>query len=572
MKLIKYLKPYWLLALLSPLFLAGEVIANLFQPKLMSTIVDDGVLGMNMDVIISTGIKMFLIVLLGAVLGLTSNYFGTKASQSFGNDLRIAVFDRVMHLSPQQTDLFTTGSLVTRLTNDVTMIQDMVGMFLRMFVRAPINFIGGIIMMLQLNVSFGLVLACSMPLQIILVFTVLKKARPLFSVVQKKLDKVNSVVQENVSGARVVKAYVREDYEGDRFNEANVDLMETNLRVQRIMAKMGPLMSIIMNLSVIAIIYLGGWQIEAQKMQVGQVMAAVNYVTQILMSLMMVSMMFQSISRAAASAQRINEVMDTIPVLQDGGVSEDNGMGSVEFKNVSFHYPNHEGRPVLEDVSFTVNPGETVAILGATGSGKTSLVNLIPRFYDSVDGDVFVDGINVKDYDLVTLRKKVSYILQKSELFSGTIASNIGWGKNDATLDEIKAAAEIAQAAEFIDTFNNGYYTEVDEKGTSLSGGQKQRVAIARAIVKKPSIMIFDDSTSALDLSTEAKLQKALRENLSDVTVIMIAQRVQSVLHADRILVLDKGRIAASGTHEELLATSDIYQDIYRSQVREEVE
>lgn len=572
MKVLKFLKPYWLLALLSPLFMAGEVIANLYQPKLMSVIVDQGVLGMNLGLIIKTGIQMLIIVLIGGVLGLVSNILGTKAAQSFGNDLRNDVFSRVMHLSPEQTDLFTTGSLVTRITNDISMIQDMVAMALRMFVRAPINFIGGIVMMMALDVKFGLVLACSLPIQIILIFWILNKAKPLFTMVQSRLDKVNAIVQENVMGARVVKAYVREDYEGERFNRANTDLMETNLRVQKLMATIGPIMMIIMNLSVVAVILLGGWQVEAQSMKVGQVMAAVNYITQILMSLMMVSMMFQSISRAMASAQRVTEILDTIPVLRDGENLGENTEGRVEFKNVSFHYPHHEGRPVLDNISFSVNPGETVAILGATGSGKTSLVNLIPRFYDAVSGDILVDGVNVKDYDLHALRGKISYILQKSELFSGTIMDNIRWGKNDASEEDVIEAAKIAQADEFVTTFRDGYYTEVDEKGTSLSGGQKQRVAIARAIVKKPEIMIFDDSTSALDLSTEAKLQKALRENLDGITVIMIAQRVQSVLHADRIIVLDKGKIAASGTHEQLLASSEIYQDIYHSQVREEAE
>ncbi len=575
MKLIKYLKPYWWLALLSPLFMVGETIANLFQPKLMSSIVDDGVLKMDTDVIWSTGIEMLLIVIGGGILGICASVFGTTAAQNFGNDLRNDVFNKVMHLSAQQTDLFTTGSLVTRLTNDVTMVQMLVSMTLRMFAQAPISFIGGIIMMMSLNVDFGLVLVCALPIQVIAVFVLLKKARPLFSVVQQKLDKVNAVVQENVSGARVVKAYVREEYESGRFGDANTDLMKTNLRVQRLMATMAPILMIVMDASVVAVILIGGFQIEAQAMNIGEVMAAITYISQILTSLMMVSMMFQMISRAMASATRINEVLATTPVIVGGSVVEDNEkdgekkMGSVELRNVSFHYPGYSGRPVLSHINLQVHPGEMVAILGATGSGKSSLVNLIPRFYDPVEGEVFVDGLPVKDYELKTLRTKISFVLQKSELFSGTIADNIRWGKPDATDEEVEQAAQIAQADEFIETFQDRYHTQVDEKGTSLSGGQKQRVSIARAIIRNPEILIFDDSTSALDLGTEARLQNALREHLSNTTVIMIAQRVQSILHADRIFVLDQGVIAASGTHEELLKTSEIYRDIYHSQVRE---
>ncbi len=575
MKLIKYLKPYWWLALLSPLFMIGETIANLFQPKLMSSIVDDGVLQMNTDVIWSTGIEMLLIVIVGGILGICASIFGTTAAQNFGNDLRNDVFNKVMHLSAQQTDLFTTGSLVTRLTNDVTMVQMLVSMTLRMFAQAPISFIGGIIMMMSLNVDFGLVLVCALPVQVIAVFVLLKKARPLFSVVQQKLDKVNAVVQENVSGARVVKAYVREEYESGRFGDANTDLMKTNLKVQRLMATMAPILMIVMDASVVAVILIGGFQIEAQNMNIGEVMAAITYISQILTSLMMVSMMFQMISRAMASATRINEVLSTVPVIVDGTVTRDSEthdekrMGSVEFRNVSFHYPGYSGRPVLSHIDLTVHPGEMVAILGATGSGKSSLVNLIPRFYDPVEGEVLVDGVPVKDYELKTLRTKISFVLQKSELFSGTIADNIRWGKPDATDEEVEQAAQIAQADEFVETFKDRYHTQVDEKGTSLSGGQKQRVSIARAIIRNPEILIFDDSTSALDLGTEARLQNALREHLSDTTVIMIAQRVQSILHADRIFVLDQGGIAASGTHEELLKTSEIYRDIYHSQVRE---
>jgi len=572
MKLSKYLKPYWYLALLSPIMMIGEVVAELFQPKLMSKIVDEGVLGNDMGVIISTGIIMLLVLIAMGIAGFSAAGFASAASQSFGCDLRNDVFKRVMSLSLEQTDKFTTGSLVTRVTNDITAVQNLVAMALRMFVRSPMLFIGGIVAMLSLNVKFGIVLLCALPFQVIIIWLLLSKANPLFGIVQEKLDKVNSVVQENVTGARVVKAYVREEYEIKRFDKANDELMETSLKVQKLMAIMHPFLSIVMNLSVIAIILIGGFQVEAKAMQVGEIMAGVTYVTQILMSIMMVSMMFQMISRAKASADRIVEVLETIPSIADGTYEADKteGEGSIEFKNVSFTYPGLSGRPVLQDISLEIKPGETIAILGATGSGKTSLVNLIPRFYDVTEGEVLVDGINVKDYTLESLRSKISFVLQKSEIFSGTIKDNIKWGKEDATDDEIYEAARIAQADDYIRNFKDGYDTIIGEKGASLSGGQKQRLAIARAIIKKPKILIFDDSTSALDLGTEARLQKALREHLKGTTVIFIAQRVASIMNADRIFVLENGTIAACGTHNELLDTSEIYRDIYDSQMIKE--
>lgn len=567
-RLMRYLKPYWYFALLSPLVMAGEVIFDLFQPKFMSGIVDEGVLNGNMQVILSTGLLMLLFTFLGGLCGVGGAAFGTAAAQNFGNDLRKDVFSRVMHLSLSQTDDFTTGSLVTRLTNDITAVQELVSMALRMFVRAPMSFIGGIVMALSLNANFGLVLVIALPIQLLVIWLLLSKASPLFGLVQKKLDKVNAVVQENVTGARMVKAYVREDYEENRFRTANNDLMQTSLRVQKLMAILNPVLMIVMNFSVVAIILIGGFQVEARAMQVGQVMAAVTYVTQILMSIMMVSMMFQSISRARASAARIREVLDTLPAIADGEQKEaGSGQGgSISFKNVGFRYSASE-RPVLEDINLDIHPGETIAILGATGAGKTTLCNLIPRFYDPTKGEIFVDGRPVTDYTLEELRKKIAFVLQKSELFSGTIADNIRWGRPDATDDEVVVAAKVAQADEFITGFKDGYQTIIGEKGASLSGGQKQRLSIARAVLRQPEILLFDDSTSALDLGTEARLRDALRKSMQHTTVIMVAQRVASVMHADRILVLDGGRIAACGRHEELLQTSAIYQDIYSSQV-----
>lgn len=575
MKVLRYLKPYWLFALLCPLAMILEVSMDLLQPTLMSDIVDNGILGdaaadENLRYVLITGLKMLVFSLIGCFGGIASAAFGTAAAQKMGNDLRKDAFAKVMHMSFQQTDKFTTGSLVTRLTNDITAIQEFVAMSLRMFVRTGMQFIGGIAVILTLNVNFGIVLVISLPVQLIAVAIIMKKASPLFSIVQSRLDKVNSVVQENVSGARVVKAFTREEYEINRFDNANTDLMTTNLKVQKLLATLNPILMIIMNASVIAIIMIGGFQVEAKAMQVGEVMAAVTYITQILMSVMMVGMMFQQVSRSAASMKRVNEVLSTNPVISDGNKSADSdNSGTVEFRNVGFSYPGSSGKPVLSGIDLKVGKGQMIAILGSTGCGKTSLVNLVPRFYDATNGDVLVDGVNVKDYDVDTLRSKIGVVLQKSELFSETVAENIRWGCETATDEEVKTAAKIAQAEEFIDGFNDGYDTMISEKGASLSGGQKQRMAIARAIIKKPEILIFDDSTSALDLSTEAKLHKALRENLSGVTVIMIAQRIASVMRADKIAVLENGSICAFGTHKELMESSSVYRDIYYSQMKQ---
>lgn len=575
MKVLRYLKPYWLFALLCPLAMILEVSMDLLQPTLMSDIVDNGILGdaaadENLRYVLITGLKMLVFSLIGCFGGIASAAFGTAAAQKMGNDLRKDAFAKAMHMSFQQTDKFTTGSLVTRLTNDITAIQEFVAMSLRMFVRTGMQFIGGIAVILTLNVNFGIVLVISLPVQLIAVAIIMKKASPLFSIVQSRLDKVNSVVQENVSGARVVKAFTREEYEINRFDNANTDLMTTNLKVQKLLATLNPILMIIMNASVIAIIMIGGFQVEAKAMQVGEVMAAVTYITQILMSVMMVGMMFQQVSRSAASMKRVNEVLSTNPVISDGNKSADSdNSGTVEFRNVGFSYPGSSGKPVLSGIDLKAEKGQMIAILGSTGCGKTSLVNLVPRFYDATNGDVLVDGVNVKDYDVDTLRSKIGVVLQKSELFSGTVAENIRWGCETATDEEVKTAAKIAQAEEFIDGFNDGYDTMISEKGASLSGGQKQRMAIARAIIKKPEILIFDDSTSALDLSTEAKLHKALRENLSGVTVIMIAQRIASVMRADKIAVLENGSICAFGTHKELMESSSVYRDIYYSQMKQ---
>ena len=582
-RLVSYLKKYWFFALVSPLMMAGEVIVDLLQPKLMASIVnkvvETGTGGYQPEVmsfILLTALKMILLVAFGGFCGVMCCYTASVASQGFGSDIRVDAFDKVMSLSLEQTDKFTTGSLVTRLTNDITALQDFVMMVLRMFVRAPIFFVMGIVMCLTLDVSFGVVAFVALPLILVIVLIMVVKAVPIFTVVQEKLDRVNSVVQESVTGARVVKAYTREEHEISRFEAANDDFRRTNLRVGYIMSAIFPAMSLVMNAAVIAIIYIGGLQVQARAVNVGDVMAAAQYITQVLSSVMMMSFMFQQIARSKACAARIREVLEADPTIVSGAYSgEADGnrpglpeVGTVRFENVSFRYPGAAGDNVLDGISFEVKRGETVAVIGATGSGKSSLVNLIPRFYDATGGEVYVDGVNVKEWDLGALRSRIGFVLQKSELFSGTVDENIRWGKKDASEKEITAAAKIAQADEFVSKMSDGYASAVAERGASLSGGQKQRIAISRAVLRHPEIIIFDDSTSALDLGTEAKLRQALNTEFADTTVIMIAQRIASVMHADRIAVIEDGRITAFDSHDALMKSSAAYRDIYSSQMK----
>ena len=593
-KIFHYLRPYTLFAVISPLLMMGEVFADLCLPKLMTVIVDCGISGggdvsssplatrvmkllfgagtySSMQVIVTFGVLMLLIVLVGGFFGVFCAYTAARASQGLGNDLRCDAYRRVMALSIEQTDRFTTGSLVTRMTNDISMVVDFTEMLLRMLVRAPMFFIGGFLMLLSLNVSFGTVIICALPVMALMLIFVLGRAITLYGTVQKKLDRVNSVVQENVTGARVVKAYVRENYEGERFERANRELMQTNYRVLKRMAIMTPILTVVMNAAIIAIIYIGGYQIDnvaSTGMSAGTIMAAITYVTNILQSIMMVTMMLQSVSRAMASVHRIEEVLDADPVIRSGERTEAQGEIAVSFHQVGFRYPGASGTPVLHDITLDVRRGETLAVVGATGAGKTTLVSLIPRFYDATEGEVLVDGVPIKEYELSALRSKISFVMQKSELFSGTVADNIRMGKEDASGEEIHAAAQSAQAAEFIDSLPDGYDSRIAEKGASLSGGQKQRISIARGLVRRPEILIFDDATSALDLATEARVRAALRNDLKDTTVIMIAQRIASVRDADRIAVIEDGTVTACAPHDELMKISSAYRDIYYSQMK----
>lgn len=573
--MLKYLKKYWFFALLAPVFMIGEVSMDLLQPELMSRIIDDGVLGLNnggvgnLNTVITIGLKMIGFVALGGICGIMSGVFANLCAQQFGNDVRKAVFKRIMEFSFEQTDKFSTGSLITRVTNDITQLQNFVMQCLRGFVRTSMLFIGGIACMVSLNMEFGIIIACALPFVAVCVVYFIAKANPKFTVLQKKLDKVNNVMQENVSGARVVKAYVKEDYETERFEKANNELVSTQLDVLLLLSYMTPIMNIILNLSVVAVIKVGGIQVSAGSATPGNVMAAITYCSQVLNAVMRMTMIFQTASRGIASKKRVMEIINCEPAIKSGTYNKETAVkGKVEFKNVSFAYPGMDNENVIENFNLVINPGETIGILGATGCGKSSLVNLIPRFYDVTKGEVLIDGVNVKDYDLQVLRDKVSIALQKPEIFSTTIAENIAWGDDSADIEKIRQAADIAQATEFIDNRTDGMDTQVSQGGHSLSGGQKQRVAISRAVLKNSEILIFDDATSALDLKTEADLYSELSVKKYDVTRIIIAQKIASVKNADRIVVMDNGRLADVGSHSELIKTSEIYKDIYESQLK----
>ena len=575
--ILRHLKKYWHFALLASVFMVLEVYVDLRQPRLMAEIVDQGILGLSnggvsdIGIVTSTGIRMILVVIFGGLCGILSGVCTNLCSQNFGNDVRKSAFRRIMHFSFSQTDDFSVGSLITRTTSDVTQVQNMVAQLIRGCVRCAMFFIAGSIALVSLAADFGTVILIAMPILLLEVAFVLWRTNPLFRLLQSRLDRMNTVIQENVAGARVVKAFVQEKRESERFAKSNDDLVDTQFRVLILMSYMRPVMNIILNLATIAVIRIGGMRVEDGSIAPGTVMAAITYLSQILNGMMMLAMIFQTVTRGITSSRRLREILEAEPPIQDGNqTAEGSKTGSITFKNVSFSYPDNDAS-VLRNIDLTVSPGETLAIIGETGCGKSSLINLIPRFYDATSGTVEVDGVDVKNYKLHDLREKISVVLQKSELFTSTIRENIRIGNPEATDAEIEAAAIAAQADDFIRQQPDGYDTPVAESGMSLSGGQRQRIAITRALVKHAEILILDDSTSALDFRTEAALQSALREQYRDVTKIIIAQRISTVQHADRIAVLENGCIAACDTHENLMKTCKIYQDIYASQVKKEV-
>ena len=579
-KLLRYMKKYWYIAIFGPIFMILEVCMDMVLSDYMAKMVDDGIMTQNIDNVIKYGLIMLAIVFIGVAGGILSGAFTNLASFKFSNDLRKDLFKKIMDLSYNQTDDFNTGSLVTRVTNDITQVQNMISQALRGFIRALSFFVLGIFFTLRISKDFGFILAIILPLEVLVLIIFMKLVFPVFSVIQKKLDKVNTVVHENVSGARVVKAFGKEEYEFERFVETNNDYTASNLFVGKTAAFLMPALMFIIYAAQFAIYMIGGNTIfEAFKgaikvddmISVGRISQAVTYINMICMSIMMLGMTFTNMARAIASAKRINEVLDCeleiVGSTYDS--SNDDLKGTIEFKNVCFAYPKSHGN-VLENINIKINKGQTVAIVGSTGCGKSSLVNLIPRFYDVTDGEILLNGVNVKEYDLIELRNKIGMCLQKAELFKGTIKENVKWGKKDATDEEVKLACEIAQAAEFIETKELKYDEIVEAKGASLSGGQKQRLSIARAIIKKPEVLIFDDSTSALDLVTESKLHEAMKKHLADTTKIIVAQRIATAKNADYIAVIDNGTIVDFDTHKNLLANSAIYQDIYYSQLKED--
>lgn len=571
-KLAKYIKPYWWAALLAPLLMVLEVAMDLLQPQFMASIIDEGVKVGDLGHIQRAGLWMVITTVIGLVGGVGCTIFASIASQRFGADVRSDLFRHVQKLSFRSLEHLSTGSLITRLTNDVTQVQTFVQMLLRILVRAPLLLIGSFIMAFVINMQLALILVVVTPLLLAVAYVVIRMGFPLFSVVQSRLDTLNTVLHENLAGVRIVKAFVRGDYEEERFGRANTNLMNTSLKAILVMATLGPVMFLLLNTSVVAAMWYGGNLVWAEQLQVGQLVAFINYVTQVLFSLLMIAMVMMNISRAKASADRIEEVLQTDPEIMPPAHPTAEGVrgGRIEFRDVCFGYGG-DG-PVLNHLNLMIEPGQMVAILGATGAGKTSLVNLIPRLYEATGGTVCIDGIDVRSMDLARLRSKIGYVLQQATLFSGTIRENIAFGKPDAGDDEIEAAARAAQAHEFISQLPQQYDTVLGQRGVNLSGGQKQRISIARALLTDPAILILDDSTSAVDSATEAKILRAFRERRSGCTCLMIAQRISSVQAADRILVLEDGGIAASGTHEELLGSSPVYRDIYRSQQREEGE
>ena len=560
-----------LFTILAPLFMLLEVAMDLAQPMLMSRIIDVGVKNGDKAYIVWMSIGMCLCALIGIVGGVGNMYFSTKAGYGFARDLRSAVYRKIQSFSFANVDNFKTGSLITRTTNDVTQIQNAFTSCIRMLVRSPFLCIGGIVSVLMISPKLSLVVLTAVPFLVILIVFLLNKGRKLFSSMQEKLDRVNTVMQESLSGIRVIKAFARSEHENNKFRNANGDLTEASMKAMRMMSYAFPMVGFIMNVTMILMYLFGGKMVFTGQLQPGEIMAFSNYITQILMSLTMSSFTLMFLSRAGVSFRRVNEVLDTKSDIYDGSNTDLKiKKGEVEFRNVSFSYPGQAGDPVLGNISFTAKPGETVAILGATGSGKSTLINLIPRLYDVTKGSVLIDGVDVRDYTLANLREGIGYALQENVLFTGTIEENLRWGDEEASSEKIRKVADIAQADPFVEKLPDRYETVLGQRGVNLSGGQKQRLCIARALMKDPKILILDDSTSAVDLTTEAKIQTALRNVFSEMTVFIVAQRISSVMDADKILVMENGNIIDSGTHNELISRCSVYREIVSSQLGEE--
>ncbi|WP_214748459.1 MULTISPECIES: ABC transporter ATP-binding protein [unclassified Exiguobacterium] len=569
-KLLKRLTVYKWAVLAVLVLVFAQSMSDLYLPTLMADIIDKGVVTGDTAYIWKIGAVMLGVTGVGALAAVAASYYSSKASMGLGRDIRRQVFNHVERFSLQEFDQVGTASLITRTTNDITQVQQVVIMMLRMVVSAPIMFIGGLIMAVSKDAKLSLVIVAAMPVLVISILLILWKGVPLFGKVQKRLDRLNLVLRENLTGIRVIRAFNRERDEQVRLTKANADLTEVSIKVNKIMAFLMPVMMLVMNLTVVGVIWFGGIRIDNGGMQIGDLMAFIQYVMQIMFALVMASVMFVMIPRAAVSAKRINEVLEMTPTMTDEGTqTADREKGTLVFDRVTFRYPGAE-TPVLSDISFAARPGEVTAVIGGTGSGKSTLVNLIPRFYDVTEGSIRVNGVDSQDVPQEELRSKIGFVPQKALLFTGTIAENIRFGKEDATDEEVAHAAHIAQATDFIERMPDGYDARIEQGGSNVSGGQKQRLSIARALVRRPDLYVFDDSFSALDFKTDAALRKALREETREATVLIVAQRVSTVIDADQIIVLDEGKVAGIGTHDELFADNAVYQEIVKSQLSEE--
>lgn len=569
-QIFQYLKPHWFAAMLAPILMAIEVAMDLLQPMLMASIIDNGILSGNQAHIVTTGLTMIGAAMIGLIGGVGCTIFASIASMRFGADLRNDVFSKVQTYSFRNMDKLETGSIITRLTNDIMQLQNVVQMLLRVLVRSPLLMIGSLVMAIYISIRLSIIVAIAVPLLFIVMYAIIKATLPLFSAVQHKLDRINIVLQESLSGIRAAKAFVRHEYEGQRFNKANDSFTEHSVKAQTIIALNAPLLSMILNVSIVAVLLLGGKDVIGNNFDIGLLVAYINYVTQLLFAISAVANHLVRLSAAKVSVDRVTELLSTSSEINDNGKQTQKIDGKVQFHQVSFRYDDNQPAYQLQDISFTVEAGQKLAIIGATGSGKSTLISLIPRLYEKSGGEIYIDQHPVASYSIAALRSQIGFVLQESILFTGTIAQNIALAKPDADREEIIAAAQAAEAHEFIQRLPQGYDTELGQRGINLSGGQKQRIAIARALLIKPKILILDDSTSAIDMRTESRIQQHIAKLMADSTVIIVAQKISSIIDADQILLLDQGKIIAQGTHEELLKSSKDYLEIYRSQLGNE--